>query len=437
MYKQAIIDITGKCNISCKHCYASSKYSGNKRNDMTLENVFNTIDLLKEYGYTNVLFLGGEPLYRADILEIIKYTVSIGIKVMINTNGILLNDLMCTNLIKLGVEQISVSFEGTDSSIHDKIAGKGNFDKTLKGLRKLIDLKNELKSDIFIGIQFTISKYSLHDAKNIIPFSIMEKVNGVNINFLDNIGNAKRNENDIGVSVEESIDFIENMLKECDLTGLRDLVIQIPAKKYLLQYLKHKYCINIEEGPVGYSCSAGDRIILIENDGIVTPCGIANNMIYETKNKNKFSDLEYEELYIYDYKSEKELLETKYFSSFLDLKKNSCFDFCEDCQFKNECNPCPIDSKRDEEQCLVSKRRYNQFVDKLINTKININISKLFMDEINDSGKKILELFSSGFTILQVVDMLAEKHEEDKEKILCDLLEFHYSLSVNGILLQR
>ena len=126
MYKQAIIDVTGKCNINCRHCYAASKYGKHNRIDMSLDTVLKTIDLLKDSGYTHILFLGGEPLFREDILKIINYTIKKNLKVMINTNGILLDENMCTELIELGVEQISVSFEGTVDKIHDLIAGQGH-----------------------------------------------------------------------------------------------------------------------------------------------------------------------------------------------------------------------------------------------------------------------------------------------------------------------
>ena len=295
---------------------------------------------------------------------------------MINTNGILLDENMCTELIELGVEQISVSFEGTVDKIHDLIAGQGNFNKTLLGLRTLIKTRKKLNSNIFIGIQYTISKISVNDAENVINFALRENVDGVNINFLDDIGNANKNKDDIGITINESINFIEDILKVCNKICLDNgFVIQIPAKRALIRYLNHKFRVNIEEGPLGFKCTAGDKVILIENDGVVTPCGIVNNLMYQNSITNK--NLNHQILYIFDYKNQEELNCTDYFRSFNLLKEKGSSCVCNECRYNNDCRPCPINPEKDIEQCKIAKLRYEKFLDNVLKLPVTINIEKI------------------------------------------------------------
>ena len=110
MYKQMIWDVTSKCNLKCRHCYAAEKYDSPCRpNDLTTDQSKQMLEHVKLLGFKNVLLLGGEPLVRKDILEVISYARKIGLDIMINTNGTFLSPNMCYELLKRGVKEISVS----------------------------------------------------------------------------------------------------------------------------------------------------------------------------------------------------------------------------------------------------------------------------------------------------------------------------------------
>lgn len=80
-------DITGSCNLKCKHCQASKYYNSNlSKKDLSTEQVFSIIDKISQIGVDNVALLGGEPLMRKDIIEILKYFKSKNIKTSLNTN---------------------------------------------------------------------------------------------------------------------------------------------------------------------------------------------------------------------------------------------------------------------------------------------------------------------------------------------------------------
>lgn len=63
---------TKTCNLKCKHCYVSAdnkKYEG----ELTLKESKKFIDDLKEFNVPALLFSGGEPLMKENILDLLEY----------------------------------------------------------------------------------------------------------------------------------------------------------------------------------------------------------------------------------------------------------------------------------------------------------------------------------------------------------------------------
>jgi MoaA/NifB/PqqE/SkfB family radical SAM enzyme len=78
-------------------------------------------------------FNGGEPLLRTDVGELIKFGKNLGFKCFISTNGTLIPQ----NIEKLkDIDLVLISIDGPEE-IHDNIRGKGNFQKTIEGLKIL------------------------------------------------------------------------------------------------------------------------------------------------------------------------------------------------------------------------------------------------------------------------------------------------------------
>lgn len=79
------LEVTDKCNTYCRGCYRINGMQGHK----TLEQIKEEISLLKKWrNCDNISIAGGEPLIHPDILDIVAYIRSLGIKPLILTNGI-------------------------------------------------------------------------------------------------------------------------------------------------------------------------------------------------------------------------------------------------------------------------------------------------------------------------------------------------------------
>lgn len=125
------INITRKCNLSCKHCLSNSGIAD--PGELTLEELFGFIDQLAEAGKPTLTIGGGEPLMRRDIFEIMAYARKNDVPVSIVTNGILINERIAKKLNALRLASITVSIDGLKKN-HELVRGEGNFEKAIRGI---------------------------------------------------------------------------------------------------------------------------------------------------------------------------------------------------------------------------------------------------------------------------------------------------------------
>ncbi len=144
-------NMTKRCNLKCVHCYA-------KAVDPEGTDLINTaqaktiIDDLAAYGASVMLFSGGEPLVRKDLVELASYATGKGMRAVISTNGTLITKEKARELKSVGLSYVGISLDGGEE-IHDKFrAVPGSFKKALEGVA------NCMAEGLKVGLRFTINK---------------------------------------------------------------------------------------------------------------------------------------------------------------------------------------------------------------------------------------------------------------------------------------
>jgi MoaA/NifB/PqqE/SkfB family radical SAM enzyme len=127
----AIVNITNRCTLKCKHCFVYRKGTPNtptKENEMSVEQMIKELKRYrKKFGIVRMVWMGGEPLLRKDILQ---QGVKLFPQNTITTNGTL-------PLINLGPTITwVVSLDGPES-LNDEIRGKGSYKRVIKNLNNL------------------------------------------------------------------------------------------------------------------------------------------------------------------------------------------------------------------------------------------------------------------------------------------------------------
>jgi len=157
-----------RCNLHCIHCYSKSQnrdYSG----ELSTAEGKTLIHDLARFGCPVILFSGGEPLLREDLLDLAQRATGMGMRAVISTNGTLITRPLAEDLKKVGLSYVGVSLDGLEKT-HDRFRGvPGAFQAALGGLRNCQD------AGIKVGLRFTINRGNVMDIPAI--FDLLEKEN--------------------------------------------------------------------------------------------------------------------------------------------------------------------------------------------------------------------------------------------------------------------
>jgi radical SAM protein with 4Fe4S-binding SPASM domain len=141
---------TSKCNLHCVHCYSNSD-DDDPTGILTTEQARAFINDLAEFGVPVILFSGGEPLLRKDILELASFAKERGIRTALSTNGTLIAAETADKLKDASFAEVGISLDGT-GAINDRFRGKkGAYEAALQGIR------NSVSSGLRVSLRMTIT----------------------------------------------------------------------------------------------------------------------------------------------------------------------------------------------------------------------------------------------------------------------------------------
>jgi MoaA/NifB/PqqE/SkfB family radical SAM enzyme len=133
------LEITGRCNLTCSHCYAGSGPAKPLFGMMTRPDWERVITEAGEWGCRQLQFTGGEPTLHPDLSGLIRFAQAQGyhfIEVFTNATRLSLALIDCFR--ENGVA-IATSFYSHDSGTHDQITNKrGSWTKTVANLNRIV-----------------------------------------------------------------------------------------------------------------------------------------------------------------------------------------------------------------------------------------------------------------------------------------------------------
>lgn len=132
---QVTIYVTRKCNLRCIHCYIDA--GSPLPDELTAAEWARAFRELAELGTEDLYILGGEPMTREDIYEIIRSASSLGMRVSMSTNGTLIGPAEARRLREAGLAEAQVSIDGPTREVNDAIRPPGSFDKAVRAVRLL------------------------------------------------------------------------------------------------------------------------------------------------------------------------------------------------------------------------------------------------------------------------------------------------------------
>ncbi|MQA54570.1 heme d1 biosynthesis radical SAM protein NirJ [Pseudomonas piscis] len=129
-----IWNLLRRCNLTCKHCYATSADSV-FRDELDTPAALQVIDDLAEAGVKVLILSGGEPLLRDDLFQLSAHARAHGMFVALSSNGTLIDENNIEQVSAADFDYVGISIDGLQDT-HDSFRQlKGSFARSLKAMR--------------------------------------------------------------------------------------------------------------------------------------------------------------------------------------------------------------------------------------------------------------------------------------------------------------
>lgn len=189
-------NMTQRCNLKCVHCYAHAVEPSNHKDPISTDQAKAMIDDLAKFGAPVILFSGGEPLVREDLVDLAKYATSTGMRAVISTNGTLITKAKARELKEVGLSYVGISLDGAET-VHDQFRGvTGAYKLALKGV------ENCQAEGLKVGLRFTINKRNAAEIPHL--FDLVESLEVPRICFYHLVYSGRGSE-----LIKEDLDHAE------------------------------------------------------------------------------------------------------------------------------------------------------------------------------------------------------------------------------------
>jgi radical SAM protein with 4Fe4S-binding SPASM domain len=265
--------ITTMCNLKCKHCYSSSLDKA-APNELSTEEALHLVDDLSGWGIGLLIIDGGEPLCREDLLDIVRYASSKGIRTTIGSNGTLIDEAMAKKMVDAGVMAIAISVDGVDAATHDSFRGvEGAFEQTMRGIEACRN------AGLPFQLNMVIRKDNLSQLEDMLRLAVDLGANAAEVFDLVAAGRAKEECRELVLSLEERKAAMEYLAQAQEDYPIIIRVPGCPMYPLLLQERnikpKHFPAEMLRRVPYyGRGCAAGMPMgyIMVLSNGDVNPC---------------------------------------------------------------------------------------------------------------------------------------------------------------------
>lgn len=213
---------TRACNLHCVHCYASAVNQSQEK-ELTTEQGYTLIEDMAAYGVPVILFSGGEPLLRADLMELVRFASDRDIRAVLSTNGTLIDEQTAMQLRDAGIAYVGISLDGLEK-VNDRFRGvKGSFEAALNGI------ENCKTAGLKVGLRFTMNKVNVDQVPGI--FDLVEELDIERVCFYHLVYSGRgSNLKDQDLSHDDTrrlVDYIIDRTKDMHDRGLKKEILTV------------------------------------------------------------------------------------------------------------------------------------------------------------------------------------------------------------------
>ncbi|SOZ61682.1 nitrite reductase heme d1 biosynthesis protein [Cupriavidus taiwanensis] len=179
-----IWNLIRRCNLNCRHCYATSADTDFKGELDTAE-ALNVLGQLREARVPALILSGGEPLLRPDLYEIARHARALGFHLSLSSNGTLLDAGHAARLAAAGFDYVGVSLDGLPAT-HDRFRrSDGAFAQALAGLR------TARAAGLRVGVRMTLTEANAAQLPELVALAEREGIDKFYLSHFNYAGRAR------------------------------------------------------------------------------------------------------------------------------------------------------------------------------------------------------------------------------------------------------
>jgi radical SAM protein len=136
-----IWEVTQACDLACVHCRASAQPQRNPE-ELTTDEGRQLLEEVKRFGNPLMVFTGGDPLKRPDLHDLVRHSVSLGLRTNVTPSATPLLTADAIDQFKsCGISRMAISLDGPDAPTHDSFRQvDGTYDCAIFALRHARDI---------------------------------------------------------------------------------------------------------------------------------------------------------------------------------------------------------------------------------------------------------------------------------------------------------
>ncbi len=268
---------TNQCNMRCAHCYrranedaAGARIGHIAPDELSTEQAKQMITEIKRAGFQIMIFSGGEPLLRPDLMELGAFAASVGLRPVLGTNATLITEEKAYQLKEAGFMAAGVSLDSLDEA---KLSAFRCFEGTLA--QTLAGIENLKKAGVRLQIHTTVMNWNLQELEKLTNFAVEIGAMAHHFFFLVPTGRAVEIERQqlTDADYERTIRWIMEKQKS----------VSIELKPTCApQFLRVAEQIVVKTR-FSRGCLAGISYCIVSPDGNVRPCAYLNNTLGNVK----------------------------------------------------------------------------------------------------------------------------------------------------------
>lgn len=144
----AYLEIAKKCNLKCTGCYQGERVVEGSQY-LTEKQIFHFFESFAQIGGLIIRLTGKEPTTRKDILSIVSYGKSLGLKMALNTNGVV-EKQQIEKLVQAGITEVVISLDGNEET-HNQLRKANIFKKTIDSLSTFSSLNIDTRINMTVS----------------------------------------------------------------------------------------------------------------------------------------------------------------------------------------------------------------------------------------------------------------------------------------------